>query len=453
MAAEKKNQFMIFAVLLISVTSMAASYGGNVVLPQKLTAIDSYDYYSLFAALSSMGMMGGLPLVGVLGSKFGTKVITLTGMIGMLVFRILITLTSNIWFFAVLWALQGFMSGLFMSAPYSIMAELVSAEERPKYYGFLTAASAAGSLIGPYLTGLAVEHLTIDMGFLVWAVFAVIPVLTLLVKYENKKRPTGGKFDFAGLFTFILFVVCLVLWLSLGGKMFAFVSVIGLILPVVAIVALVLLIQMEQKKENPAIPIKMFGKKRFRTTFIVQALIVTYSTCVGSYGIPIVLYTMNQSATISSTVTMPQTIVQLVMGLFIGAYIGKQFKKRFRPFALLAIITYLAGLGIFFTLNADSTMLLVYLATGIGGIGQAITQATYAAFFQTELEPEEISAAQGMYQFSSTGGSCVFIAICGACINNAGVSTQQCFLIGMAFLAVALLIGFAGFRFTEEEGR
>ena len=200
-----------------------------------------------------------------------------------------------------------------------------------------------------------------------------------------------------------------------------------------------------------AVPIRMFSKKRFRTTFIVQALIVAYSTCVGSYGIPIVLYTMNQSSTVSSTVTMPQTIVQLVVSLFIGAYIGKEFRKRFRPFALLAIITYLIGLGIFFTLNADSTMLLVYLATGIGGIGQAITQATYSAFFQTELQPEEIGAAQGMYQFSSTGGSCVFIAICGACINNAGVTTQQCFLLGIAFLAVALAVGFMGFRFPKEE--
>lgn len=95
MEAKKHDKLMIFAVLLVSVTAMAASYGGNIVLPQKLTAIDGYDYYSLFAALSSMGMMVGLPLVGVLSSRFGTKVITLTGMLGMFVMRVLITLTGS----------------------------------------------------------------------------------------------------------------------------------------------------------------------------------------------------------------------------------------------------------------------------------------------------------------------------------------------------------------------
>ena len=451
MEKTKKNGLMIFAVLLISVTAMAASYGGSVVLPQKLTAIDSYDYYSLCAALSSMGMMIGLPLVGVLGSKFGTKVVTLTGMIGMFIFRFILMGVTSLPLFAVLWALQGFTSGLFMSAPYAIMAELVSAEERAKYYGFLTAAAAVGSLAGPYLTGLTIQRISLGAAFLTWAIFAIIPVIVLLVMYPNQKRQSNGTFDFAGLLYFVVFVICLVFWLSLGGKMFPFVSVAGILLPVAAIVSLILLIRRETSVENPAVPVRMFSKGRFRTTFIVQALIVAYSTCVGSYGIPLVLYFMNRDATVSSTVTMPQTIVQLVVSLFIGAYIGKAFKKRFRPFALLAIVAYIVGLVIFIALKPDSSMLLVYLATGIGGIGQAITQATYSAFFQTELKREEIMAAQGMYQFSSTGGSCVFIAICGACVNNLGFSLQQCFVLGTAFLAVALLFGIIGFRFPKED--
>ena len=444
-----KRIWMIVAVLLINVTAMAASYGGNVVLPQKLTAMNAYDFYSLFATLSSMGMMIGLPLVGVLCSKFGTKTITITGILGMFVCRLLITLTGSVPLFAVLWALQGFCSGLFMAAPYSIMAELVTPQDRPKFYGFIAAAAAVGSLVGPYLTGLILEKISINAALLIWAVFAVIPVIVLFACYGNVKRPMNGKFDFGGILLLVLFVVSLVLWLNLGGKLFPFASVLGIGLPVLAVAAFVILLKVEGKAANPSVPIRMFKYSRFKFTFIVQALIVAYSTCIGAYGVAFVMYGMGQPATIGSTVTMPQTIVQLILSLFIGAYIGKQFKKRFRPFALLAIVCYLAGLLIFFTLKPDSTMLPIYIATGIGGIGQAISQSTFSAFFQSELPREEIGAAQGMYTFSSTGGSCIFIAICGACMNK-GLTMLQCFLIGACFVLAALIVALIGFRFPKE---
>lgn len=194
----------------------------------------------------------------------------------------------------------------------------------------------------------------------------------------------------------------------------------------------------------------MFAKKRFRTTFIIQCLVVSYATCIGAYGIVYAQQVMGFEATVSSTVTMPQTIVQFVLGLFVGSFVGKAFKQRFRFFGLLAIVSYMVGLLIFYTLTPSSPLLIVYLATGIGGIGQTITQSCYAAFFQTELKPEEIPSAQGMYQFASTGGSCIFTAICGAAMNM-GLSLNQVFLVGALFVAVAFVIGFIGFRFPKAE--
>ena len=44
----------------------------------------------------------------------------------------------------------------------------------------------------------------------------------------------------------------------------------------------------------------------------------------------------------------------------------------------------------------------------------------------------------------------VFMAICGACMNF-GVTMLQCFLLGAAFVVVALIVGLVGFRFPKEE--
>lgn len=444
-----KKTFMIIALLLTMVTCNASSYGNNVALPSLLTQMGVMDYYAVYAAIASMGMMTALPLTGSLSSKFGAKAVILFGLIAQFATRFFLMFTGNFLLFGIFYALAGFFSGLYMAAPYSVMAEVVTPEERPKFFGFVAAASAAGALVGPYLTGIVVDSISPGAGLVCYVIFAVVPVIAFCLLYPNNKRP-GGKFDFAGLILLVVFVFCLVMWLSLGGKLFAFASPVGIILPIAAIVSLILLLKREGNTDNPAVPIKVFRKKRFRYTFIIQALVVSYATCIGAYGIVYAQQVMGFGATVSSTVTMPQTIVQFIIGLFIGTFVGKAFKKRFRAFGLLAIAAYLVGLMIFYTLTPDTSLFIIYLATGIGGIGQAITQSCYAAFFQTEMTPEEIRPAQGMYQFASTGGSCVFTAICGAAMNL-GLNLNQVFLLGGLFVGVALILGFIGFRFPQSE--
>jgi MFS family permease len=240
------------------------------------------------------------------------------------------------------------------------------------------------------------------------------------------------------------------MWLSLGGKSFDFISPVGLSLLAMGIIGGIALILVESKSANPSVSVRMFRKPRFRTTFLVQIFLVAYSSCAAAFGIVYVQQVMRDSSLASSTVTMPQTIVQAVMGFFVGSYIGKNFKNRFRPFAVLALAVYTIAMAMFSSLQPSSSMVVIYIATALGGIGQSITQSTYAAFFQTELKPEEISGAQGMYQFGSSGGSCIFMAI-GSLVLNAGFTLNHIFMLGTAFCAVALVIGLIGFRFPKTE--
>ena len=444
-----KKTLMIIAVLLTTVTSTASSYANNVCLPYFLNDMDVYSLYAFYAAIASVGMMTALPLAGSLSAKFGSRNVIVFGLIAQFISRVALAFCGQPALFGVLYCLMGFFGGMYMSAPYSVMAELVTPEERPKYFGFITACSAAGALIGPLLTGMVIDNFGAGPGLLIYVIFAIIPVIAFSAMYPNVKRP-GTKFDLPGMGVFVVFVLCLVLWLSLGGNLFPFASVLGIGMPVVAVITLVILVNREKKIENPAVPVKMFAYKRFRGAFIVQIFVVAYSTCAAAYGIRYALEVMSLDATISSTVTMPQTIVQFILGLFMGGIMGRAFKKRFRPVALLGIIAYGIGLMIFYFLTPSSPVFIIYLATGIGGIGQAVVQATFAAFYQSELKPEDIRPAQGMYQFASTGGSSVFTAIVGAAMTM-GMGLQQVFLLGTGFIAVGLVVAIFTFRFPKEE--
>lgn len=296
-----KKTFLVIAVLLTTITSTASSYANNVCLPYFLNIMDAYSFYAFYAAIASVGMMTALPLVGSMSAKFGSKNVIVFGLVAQFVSRVALAFCAQPVLFGVLYCLMGFFGGMYMSAPYSVMAELVTPEERPKYFGYITACSAAGALVGPLLTGMVVDRFGPGPGLLVYVIFAVIPVIAFTAMYPNVKRP-GTKFDLPGMFIFVVFVLCLVLWLSLGGNLFPFASALGIGMPVVAVLAIVLLIKRENKIDNPAVPVKMFTYKRFSFTFVVQIFVVAYSTCAAAYGIRYALEVMSLDATISSTV-------------------------------------------------------------------------------------------------------------------------------------------------------
>jgi MFS family permease len=445
-----KKAFLILSVIMLTMTAMMANYGGSIVLPSKLAELNGMDYYSVISAINSMGMMLALPLVGMLCSQFGTKAVTLTGLFLQVAVRFILIKVTGVLPFAVLWTLVGVTGGLYVSAPYAIMGAIVTPQERAKYYGMLATASAIGALVGPALTGFVIDRFSTNIGLVAYVVFGVIPVIGLVSLYPNQKRPSTGKFDGAGIALLVLAVCGIVLWLSLGGKLFPFVSPTGLALLAMGVVCAVLLIIVERKSANPSVPIHMFRKKRFRFTFLIQMLMVAYPTCVMAYGIVYVTQIMGQSSLVGSTVSMPQTIVQLICGVTLGAFVSRAFKKRFPVFGKLALILYTVALLIFTNLNPNSPMFVIYIATAMGGVGQAISQSTFAAFFQTELKPEEFPSAQGMYQFASSGGATVITAIFGAALNM-GFNLNNIFLLGSCLIGVAVIIGFIGFRFPKEE--
>lgn len=444
-----KQKLLIAAVLLTTVTSQAAGYANSVVLPSKLNLFGAMDYYALFSAISGMGTMISLPLVGTLSRRYGVKMVTLFGIVSHFLVRLGLTAVPNLLIFAFGWVLMGFAKGLYMSAPYSIIVDIVPSSETPRYYGYISTASAVGALIGPAMTGIVVDLFSADAALLIYGVFGVFPVLVMAKLYPNHRSQRGEKFDFAGIVLVSLFVCCTVLWLSMVGKFFAPISLAGIGLPIVALGALGALIKIELAIPNPSVPIVMFRKKRFAVTFCVQMLMVAYSMCVTAYVVVYVQQVMGDSAFVSSTVTMPQTVVQGILGFFVGGIIGKNFKKRFRPAALTALSLYIAALLLLSSLRPDSSMLVIYAATAIGGISQAATQSIYVPFFQTDLKPEEIPAAQGMFLFSSTGGASIFGAICGAAMNL-GASYNQIFLLAAAMVGIALMIAFFGFKFPQE---
>ena len=447
-----KNKMLYLAAVLVMCTGMQFfAYGGNTAVGPLLTSMDAYSFYALVAALGSAGTMIALPAVGAIGNKIGRRNVVFTGIGIMLVARLAIQFTASfgVYYFMVFQALGSFGSGLIISAPYAMIAEVFDRQTSMKYYGLIATFNAIGSLCGPLLAGVLVDAGMLTVAFITWIPFIAFSVIILFIAYPNVKRPGGARFDVLGLIYLAIMVTCLVLWLGLAGSLFPWLSA-GLILPAIVVICAVLLYRHSFRTENPTVPLYIFKYPRFRVAFFSNMLLVTFSTCAAGYVLIYILYTMNKSATLGSTSTMPSTIMIMICGLFMGRILAKNFIKNIRSLMIICAFCILAALLCFCMLTADSSMLLVWVGSALGGIGNSIAQTCLTPFFQYGLPQEEIASAQGMYTFSGTCGSTIFVAVVGVLVGIFG-TVKVVFYTAAIMALINVILVLARVKITEKE--
>lgn len=447
----QKKLFIVGALLLMTSSSMA-SYGMSVVLPVKLGAGAGLQFYPMINAIGTMGMMLALPIVGTLISRFGARLVTVFGVILMFAMRLTIMFVDDAYALMAINLLAYFGNGLFVTAPFLFISMAVAPQSRPKYFGFISAFNAVGALIGPVLVGLMADAGLVGFGFVAYSpIVALATVFAVGFFFGVDKPPTGkAGFDFGGLILMVAAICCIVMWVGLGDVLFPRLSIAGIAILVLGIAGLVGLILFERGKDNAAVPIYLFTRRRFTVSFICAFALAAYTTCAAGYAIIYVQRTMQLSTTISSTVTIPHTLAMLILGIVIGQFMGKNFARRIRPVAIASLSLGTLACLILFLLQPDSSIALIYLATGLGGAGYSITQSAYTPFFQTDLKPEEYGAAQGLFGFAATSGAVIFSALA-AVIMNSGLSLNYIFLLALGFCLVGLVVGIAGFKMPKQE--
>ncbi len=445
----KSKGLFLAAVLLLCTSAQLFSYGGNTALAPLLKTLDGYELYGLIASLGSAGMMISLPAVGALSGKFGNKHIMLFGTALMLVSRIMIQFTDNVFLLAFWQVLGSFGNGMIITAPFVLIGMVYDRAAAMKYYGFIATFNAIGSLIGPPLAGTLVDANLIRISFITWIPTFLISMAVICIALPNVKREGSVKFDVAGWLYLAIIVFAFVLWTGLSGSIIPWLSW-GLILPVIVVVFAILLVRHSNRVENPTVPLRMLQHKRFRTAFFSNCCVVVFSTCAAGYLLNYLLYVMNTSATLGSTTTIPSTIVITILGLFLGRVLAKDFVKNVRSMSIIGALCTFGALLLFALLQPTSSIVQVWIGSALGGVGNAISQTCLTPYFQYGMAREDYATAQGMYTFSGTGMSTIFVAIVGVLVGLTG-DLKYVFYAGLVMTVINLIIVITGVKITPEE--
>jgi EmrB/QacA subfamily drug resistance transporter len=311
---------------------------------------------------------------------------------------------------------QGLGAGGLLTLVQIIMADIISARERGKYMGLTGAVTAAASMGGPLLGGIIT-----DLAGWRWIFFASVPIAlaSLILIQCTLQLPRTRRtvtIDYAGAIFITAGVSSLLVWISLGGSQFEWLSLQSLILLVVSLGLLVTAVLIERKAAEPIIPLSLF--KNLSLSLIILASI---SVGVAVYGTAVFMSQYLQlsraaTATDSGLIAMPQVIAMVLASTLVGALISRSGKWKFWMIIGASFLTL--GLGCLSTIGVQTPIPLLWTYMAFVGLGIGMVMPNLVLIAQNTADVEQLGVASAGVAFFRTLGGTIGVTILGAALSS-----------------------------------
>jgi EmrB/QacA subfamily drug resistance transporter len=242
----------------------------------------SYVANSYFVTLSALLILGG-----ALSDYYGRRRTFAIGLLGFAATSLLCGIAPTMEFLIVCRALQGAAGALLVPGSLAIITASFQGEEQGRAFGLWAGASAATTILGPFVGGLLVNTISWRMAFLINLPFLLIAyVATVRFVPESRDDQATGHFDWLG---------SLVIAVAVAGLAFGTIrgqqqgwsepaAVVSLAAGAAAAVALPFLMT---RRSDPLIPPKLFRSRNFTvtniSTFVIYGALYVALTFLGIF--------------------------------------------------------------------------------------------------------------------------------------------------------------------------
>ncbi len=315
-------------------------------------------------------------------------------------------------------AIQGIGAGGLLALVQVIMARMIAPRERGRYSGYLGAVFALATVLGPLVGGVIVD--TSWLGWR-WCFYVGVPfaALAIVVLQKTLRLPTvrrDAKIDYVGATLIVAGVSLLLIWVSLAGNNFGWISVQSALMVVGGLLLLAVALWVESRVAEPIIPLRIF---RNRTV----ALASIASLLVGSslYGITVFLSQYFQVArgatpTMSGVATIPLVLGMFLSSLIIGRVITRTgYWKRYLA-AGGVLLT--AGLTVLATMSSTSPYWILAVGMVLAGTGMGATMQNLVLAVQNSVSIRDIGSASATVSFVRSLGGAIGVSALGAVLAS-----------------------------------
>ena len=391
-------------------------------LPAIGRSLGGIDELSWVVTAYLLAVTATTPLFGKLSDIYGRRVVLLWAIGIFIGGSIACALAPTIWILVFARGLQGIGGGGLLPIAQTIIADLLSPQERPVVQGRTSIMFMSASILGPVLGGFFTDQLHWSLIF--WINLPLGAVALVMSERALRQLPRNERphqLDVIGAILMVAAGLALMLALAWGGTHYPWRSplIIGLLAGSAMLWGLFAARLLTARE--PFIPVA-----------ILRGRVTSTITCAAFFGvgtiIGITIYTPLYCETVLglSASSSGLALIAFMAGTVVGSLTAARLMVRHAHYMrvpLAALLFAVMALGVLAVDPANQSIArLVFLLFVLGcGVGPMYPMSTIV--MQNAVKPHQLGTATGTLNFFRTLGGAIIVAVFGAIVLGSGVDS------------------------------
>src|SRR5205085_2052198 len=309
-------------------------------LPSKFFGMleaQSYVYNGYLLTLSAL-----LILAGALADYYGRKRMFLIGLVGFGATSVLCGLAPTMELLILFRILQGAAGAILVPGSLALISATFDGEEQGRAYGVWAGASAATTILGPFVGGLLVDSISWRAAFLINLPLVLLAIYaTVRHVQESRDETASSHFDWLGAGVVALAVGGLAFG-AIRGQQEEWHGVVAYVSLAIGVAATIAFPFLMRHREHPLVPLELFRSRNFTVTNI-STLVIYGALYVTFYYLAIFTQgTIGYNAAAAGFAGVPGSLFLALFSSRFGA-----LASRYGPRIFMTVGPILMALGVF----------------------------------------------------------------------------------------------------------
>jgi EmrB/QacA subfamily drug resistance transporter len=399
----------------------------------------SQSSYTWVVTSTLLALTISTPIWGKLADLFERKRLLQSAIVIFLVGSVLAGLSQSMTWLIGCRAIQGLGAGGLTALVQVVLSDLVSPRERGRYSGYLGATFGVGTVAGPLLGGVVTDSVGWRWCFYVGVPFAALALVVLQRTLHLPRRRREVSIDYAGAALIAFGVASLLVWVSLAGQNFDWISWQSGALVALGVILVGAAIPVERRVREPLVPLRLFESRT-----VVLAVIASIAVGIAMFGTTVFLSQYMQIARGKSPTESGLLTIPMVIGLFTAStVIGRTVSRTglYKRWMILGSLLLTSGLALMGTMDETTSIPELAAFMVLVGAGLGMLMQNLVLVVQNGVAQRDIGAGSSLIAFFRSLGGAIGVSVLGAILaSRAGSSITD----GLAARGIKVPAGSSG---------